>query len=475
MTERLSSADAAFLYLEDRARPQHMGSVAIFQPPPEGFDYDRLVTLLEERISLVPRYRQKVRQVAGRLANPVWVDDPNFDLTYHVRRSALPRPGSDGALLEFCARVQSRLLDRDRPLWEMYLIEGLSDGRVAIVAKTHHAMIDGIGAVNIAQVLFDASPEPRQTVGALWMPAPEPSARELLGEALGAVVRRPSSLADSARFRAHELKVAAGWLTGVVANAHKSAGVVVRSPRQSPLRARPGEQRRIAIARTRLADYRAISHAHGASVNDVVLATVAGGLRRWLTARGQVPRPVSTVRTLVPVSVDDDDPGAADRAAVDRLGRVTALLVDLPIGDLDPLRRLAQVRFAMGVHKLSGKSVGADALVALSGFAPPTLHSLAARAANGLTHRMFSLVVANVPGPQHPLYAARARMTEMFPVLPLGTEQALSIGLTSYNGGVFFGINGDRDAAPDVNLLASCIADSLAELVATVALSGSDR
>src|SRR5438094_199030 len=184
MTERMSSADVVFLHHESRNAPQHVGGLAVFASRPGGFEYDRLVRLLEERISLAPRYRQKVRMVPGHLANPIWLDDPKFDITYHVRRSALPRPGTDEQLLEFCARIQSRLLDRSRPLWEMYLVEGLSESRVAIVTKTHEAMVDEQNGIDLAQVILDAAPEPRRTVEAIWMPEPEPSSLDLLRDAV---------------------------------------------------------------------------------------------------------------------------------------------------------------------------------------------------------------------------------------------------------------------------------------------------
>src|SRR3954451_21050410 len=199
MTERMTSADVAFLHQESRNAPQHVGGLAIFTPKPGGFDYDRLVRLLEERISLAPRYRQKVRMVPGHLANPLWLDDPNFDITYHVRRSALPRPGTDEQLLEFCARIQSRLLDRSRPLWEMYLVEGLADGRAAVVTKTHEAMVDERRGIDLMHVILDAAPEPRRTVEALWMPEPEPSSLDLLRSAVFDIARRPTALADTMR------------------------------------------------------------------------------------------------------------------------------------------------------------------------------------------------------------------------------------------------------------------------------------
>jgi WS/DGAT/MGAT family acyltransferase len=462
MTERLSSSDVAFFYLEGRTTPQHVGGLAIFDGT---FDYDRLIQLLEERISLVPRYRQRMRAVPGHLANPVWVDDPNFDITYHVRRSALPRPGTDQSLLEFCARIQSRLLDRDRPLWEMYLVEGLSDGRVAVVTKTHHSMVDGVEAIDIAQVLLDAAPEPRRTVEGLWMPEPEPSAPRLVADAVIATVRRPAAVVDVARLSLRDVQSTTRWLTSaltsVLGSTADAVTGLVRPVKPFPLRATLSEHRRIGIGRARLDDFRAIRDAHGGTVNDAVLATIAGGLREWLLSRGEVLHQASSVRALVPVSISADEFASGG----ERTGKVSALLVDLPVGESDPLRRLAQVQFAMLGHKDSGLSVGADSLVALSGFAPPTLHTLGARAANRLTRRMYSLVVTNVPGPQHGLYAAGARMREMFPILPLNKGQALSIALTSYDGGVFFGINADHTAVPDVNAVVAALLTSLDELV----------
>jgi diacylglycerol O-acyltransferase len=487
MTERMTSADVAFLHRESRNAPQHVGGLAIFAPRPGGFEYDRLVRLLEERISLAPRYRQKVRMVPGHLANPVWLDDPSFDITYHVRRSALPRPGTDAQLLEFCARIQSRLLDRSRPLWEMYLVEGLSDGRVAVVTKTHEAMVDERHGIDLVHVILDAAPEPRRTVEALWMPEPEPSSLGLLQEAVADLIRRPTGLLDMAREAARDVRSTVdrlGSLTGGVASVARAA---LRRPAASPLHAELSEQRRIAIARTRLDDYRKVRDAFGGTVNDVVLAVAAGALRGWLLARAEPLRPATTVRALVPMSVTDpaDPPGSGVAAALDHgsqhpalqhrdpgatvAARVRPLLVDLPVGEGDPVLRLAQLRYAMASHSASGRAVGADRIAELGGFAPPTLHALGARAAAELTRRMFSLVVTNVPGPQLPLYASGARLCEMFPILPLGQGQAVSIALTSYDGGVFYGINGDRDAVPDINVLAELIEEALGELVAAAA------
>lgn len=475
MTERMTSADVAFLHRETRNAPQHVGGLALFEPRVGGFDYDRLVRLLEERISLAPRYRQKVRMVPGHLAHPLWVDDPKFDITYHVRRSALPRPGTDAQLLEFCARIQSRLLDRSRPLWEMYLVEGLSDGRVAIVTKTHEAMVDERSGIDLAQVILDAAPEPRRTVEAIWVPQPEPNALELVRDAVVDLVRRPAALGDTVREAGHDLRTTAGKLGALTGGLASAAGALARRQPRSPLSARLSEQRRIAIARTRLADYRTVRDAFGGTVNDVVLAVIAGALRGWLLARAESLRPASTVRVLFPMSVlDPAEPRTAGRSrhpsAQGRPGPLAAhvrpMLLDLPVGEADPALRLAQLRYAMASHGASERAVRADRLAGLSGFAPPTMHAISARAAAGLTRRMFSLVVTNVPGPQLPLYAAGSRMTEMFPILPLGEGHALSIALTSYDGGLYYGVTADRDAVADVASIGELVEESLAELVA---------
>ena len=480
VTDRLSSLDVSFLYLEGRTTPMHVGGLLVFQPPdqpesdqlrgePDGrsavFDYERLVELIEQRIALVPRYRQKIRTVPGHLANPVWVDDPEFDISFHVRRSALPKPGSDQQLREFCARIQSRPLDRHRPLWEIYLVEGLRDNRIAIITKTHHAMVDGVSAIEIGQVILDASGQARQMPDDLWMPEPEPSSLNLLSDAVCHLVHRPSALLDTLRLGANDFRATTSQVLRVVGGLASAARLAIRAAPDSPLNAQIGQQRRYGTAITSLSDYKRVRAQHSdtgtrTTINDVVLATVAGALRGWLLFRGESVTPSTTVRAMVPVSVRSD-------SEIGALGnRISAVLVDLPVGEPNPVLRLAQISYAMRAHKESGQSVGADALVALSGFAPPTLHALGARAANGLTRRLFNLVVTNVPGPQYPLYAAGAPLLEIYPVVPLAEGQAVSVGLTSYNGGVYYGLNADRDAMPDVDVLAALIEESLAELLA---------
>ena len=462
MADRLSPLDVSFLYFEEPTTPMHVGSVAIFQAPEEGFDYERLVQLIKDRIAFVPRYRQRVRWVPGRIANPVWVDDEHFDITYHVRRSALPRPGNDEQLFELVARVQSRRLDRNRPLWEMYLVEGLSDDRFAIITKTHHAVVDGVGAVDIGQVILDTTPEGRDTPQDTWRPAPEPSWAELVAGAVGETVRRPTAVVETVRSGLSDVRSVAGRVLGAAGGVLAMARTAARSAPETPLNAVIGEQRRYAAASSDLDDYRRIRKAHGGTVNDVVLAVVAGALRAWLLTRGESVSSFTSVRAMVPVSIRGGTPDAA-------LGnQVAAYLVDLPVGEPSAVMRLHQVSYRMKAHKETGQAVGAEALAGLAGFAPPTLHSLGARVASGLSKRWFNLVVTNVPGPQQPLYAGGARMLSAFPVVPLAKGQAVSIGLTSYDGGVYYGLNADRDAMPDVGVLAQCIEDSLAELLDTV-------
>jgi len=459
VTERLSALDVSFLGMETGTTPMHVGGVCVLEAQDEPFDYDRLVELITERIGLVPRYRQRIRQVPGRIANPVWVDDEDFDISYHVRRSALPKPGTRAQLKELVGRLMARPLDRSRPLWEIYLVEGLEGGRTGIITKTHHAMVDGISAVDIGTVILDVEPTPREVPDDDWVPQPEPGAVSLLAGAVLDLATRPTAVIDTARAALHDVRSAAGTVGAVAGGVLSQARMLARPAPDTPLNVPIGEQRRFGMADTTLDDYRRVRRAHGGTINDVVLATVSGALRTWLLTRGEKVAPTTVVRAMVPVSVRTD----ADKGELGN--RVSAYFVDLPVGEGSAVMRLHQVSFAMRGHKESGAAVGADTLVSLTGFAPPTIHALGARAASVMTRRLFNLVVTNVPGPQFPLYAAGARLLSMHPVVPLAKNQAVAIGLTSYDGGVYYGLNADRDAMPDVDVLAACIEESLAELV----------
>ncbi|GIL35578.1 wax ester/triacylglycerol synthase family O-acyltransferase [Phycicoccus sp. DTK01] len=470
MADRLSALDASFLRLEDATTPMHVGSVMVFDVPAEGFDYATLVDLISERIAHVPRYRQRIKTVPAGLGNPVWVDDRSFDLSYHVRRSALPRPGSDEQLEELVARILPRPLDRSRPLWEVYLVEGLADGRFAIITKSHHSLVDGVNGVDIGGVIVDGRPGGGDGVLATWRPRPEPTSAELLVGALAEVVRTPSQLVDTLRSGAVDVARTAGKVASVAGEVVSTlARVSARPAPDSPLNASVGRARRYVMVGTDLDDYRTVrtrlgqgSFADEVTVNDVVLATVAGAFRSWLLTRGEPVYPGTTVRALVPVSVRPADDAPAHVGA-----EVTACFVDLPVGEPKASMRLHQIAFSMRQQTEGGgrRAVSAEALAGVGGFAPPTLHALGARLGGMVSRRLHNVVITNVPGPQTPLYADGAQMVATYPVTPLGAGQALSIGLTSYDGGVYYGLYADRDAMPDADVLGRGIVDSLQELL----------
>ncbi len=466
MSDRLSSLDASFLHLEDPTIVMHVGSVMVFDPPEDGFDVDRLGTLISRRIAHLPRYRQKIREVPGRLANPVWVDDENFDLSYHVRRSALPKPGSDAQLEEFVARIQPRPLDRGRPLWEVYLVEGLDQGRFAIVTKSHHALVDGVNALNVAQLLVNDEQGYDVDVVDTWRPRREPSDLQLLGGALSDAIFMPSHLIDSVRGGVNEAKDVGGRvLSGLGSLVSTVARGAARPAPISPLNAEIGRARRFVMVGTDLDDYRKVrsrlgrgAYADDVTVNDVVLATIAGAFRAWLLTRGEAVNPSSVIRAMVPVSVESKDAHGADAH------RLTPCFIDLPVGEPGASMRLHQIAFSMRQQMEGGQAVGAERLVGLAGFAPPTLHSLGARLGSVMSRRLFNVMITNVPGPQSTLYAGDSAMISTYPVMPLARGQALSIGLTSYDGGVYYGLQADRNAMPDVEVLGQSIVEALAEL-----------
>lgn len=455
MVERLSALDASFVYLDEPGTPMHVGGLLVLETPPGGLD--ALAALVAARLPLVPRYRQRIAAVPGHLANPVWVDDRDFDLAYHLRRSGLPRPGTDAQLLELVSRLTSRPLDRNRPLWEAYLIEGLSGHRVAVMTKTHPALVDGLSAIDIGQVLLDVDPEAAAPEPVDWHPARAPGGTELVLQALDEYLRRPSTVVEAARAAVTDLGTTAGRVGSVADGLFRAVRSTILPAPSSPLNAPVGRQRRVAVARAQLDHVKRIRSVYGGTVNDVLLTVVTGALREWLLSRGEPVVAGTSVRALVPVSLQDDDGTSGTR--------VSSQLVDLPVGEPNPRVRLARLGYAMRGIGSPGRSVTADDLSALTGFAPSTLHALGARAARGLSRRLFNLVVTNVPGPQVPLYAAGGQMLEVFPIVPLARGQGLSIGMTSYHGTVFFGFNADRDSVGDVDVLADLVEQQVDELL----------
>ncbi|WP_106849552.1 wax ester/triacylglycerol synthase family O-acyltransferase [Blastococcus sp. Marseille-P5729] len=464
MSERLSPADAAFLDVEELTTPMHVGTIMILQPPRSGFDYERMARLIEQRVALVPRYRQKVVTVPGGISAPRWVDDEDFDVSFHVRRSALPKPGDAAALTELASRLMSRRLDRDRPLWEIYLVEGLAGGKVAMITKSHCAMIDSAVGMEIGEVLLDRSRIPRAEVEDDWSPRPEPSRMDLLLEIAKEAITSPLTVIDNTRTTLTNLKQAGERLLEAALAVSATARWVFDPAEGSPLNVSVGSQRRIALTDHPLESFREIKNISDCSVNDVVLAVIAGALRGWMTARGEVVRRDTVLRALVPVSVHAFD----EDAHFGSTDRVSSMTVELPVGEDAVALRLRQISYAMSAHATSRRAVPADALASLGWFAPSTLHSLGARVSRDLVGRATNLVVTNAPGPQEPMYAAGAKLVEVYPLLPLSHKQALAIGVTSYNGRVYFGLNADRDSMVDLEVLASMVDGALAELLAAV-------
>jgi diacylglycerol O-acyltransferase / wax synthase len=401
------------------------------------------------------------------------VDDPHLNLRYHIRRTALPRPGSEAQLRALAGRVFAQPLDRDKPLWEMWLVEGLEDGpdgpRFALFSKTHHALVDGVSGVDIASVLFDASPDPPEPPDPPppWTARPEPSDTQLLAEALLERATVPREAARSIRAIFRGPRQAARSLSEGLVGVGAMAWAGFRPAPRSPYNTAIGPHRRYAWVRASLEDIKAIKNALGGTVNDVVLASVAGALRLHMERRGL--EPPATLRAMVPVSVRSDE----ERGALGN--RVAAMMAPLPVGEEAAERRLATIAGAMQGIKRSGQAVGAQVLTELSGFAPPTLMAQGSRLVS--TERFFNLVVTNVPGPQFPLYLMGRELREINPMVPLAKGQALGIAIMSYNGRMNFGLLGDWDALPDLDEFAGDLQAALAELasIAGVKLDDSPR
>ncbi|MFV8165882.1 WS/DGAT/MGAT family O-acyltransferase [Mycobacterium sp. 134] len=465
MVNRLSASDAAFYHLENTATPMYVGSLSILRKPRAGLSYESLLETVERRLPQIPRYRQKVREVTLGLARPVWVDDRDFDITYHIRRSALPSPGSDAQLHDLIARLGSRPLDRTRPLWEMYLVEGLTKNRLAIYTKTHQALVNGMTALEIGHVIVDRAQKPPEFGEDIWIPAREPSDRQLVLGAIGEWIARPTSQLAALRDTVTEVATSASELAAVGRRVADVARTVARGTApSSPLNTTVSRNRRFSVDQHRLEDYRLVRARYNCDINDVVLAVVAGALRNWLLSRGEPVTPTTTVRAMAPMSVypdaelDSSGPGQA-------ISEVSPFLVDLPVGEGNPVVRLSQIAHATESHSTAASLVDARTIVTLSGFAPPTLHAMGIRVATGFSARLFNLLITNVPGAQKQMYIAGTKLLETYAVPPLLQNQVLAIGVTSYDGMLYFGINADRDAMSDVDVLPSLFRESLEELL----------
>jgi diacylglycerol O-acyltransferase / wax synthase len=466
--DRLTGLDTSFLHLEDATSHMHVASVMIFEGPPP--PYDELLEAFERRLPLVPRYRQRLALVPLGQGRPKWVDDPHLNLRYHVRSAALPSPGSEDQLKDLAGRVFSQHLDRDKPLWEVWLVEGVEDDRFAVLSKTHHALVDGISGVDIISVLFDTSPEPAAPTGPgdRWLPRPLPSPAQLLGEALVERATVPGEITRSVRALLRGPRRILEGVRDAAVGVGAMAWAGLNPAPSSPYNRQIGPHRRFTWVRADLNDLKAIKDELGGTVNDVVLATVAGALGKHLRRRGQNTDGLE-LKAMIPVSVRQD----VERGGLGN--RVAAMMAPLPVWCQEPVARLDIVREELSHLKSGGQAVGAQVLTELSGFAPPTIMGQASRLMS--RQRFFNLVVTNVPGPQFPLYLLGRRMLDPFPMVPLASGQAVGVALLSYDGRINFGLVGDFDVMWDLDDLAVDLKDSLAELAreAGVELRAAER
>ena len=454
--DRMSPLDASFLHIENDVNHMHIASVAIFEGPPP--PYEDVIEMIASKLHKVPRYRQRVHFVPLTAGRPVWVDDPHFNIQYHVRHTALPSPGGDEELRHLVGRVMAQQLDRHKPLWEIWVAEGLQGGRWAILSKTHHCMVDGVSGTDLLAVVMDSSPTPEREEPEAWIPEPQPTGLDLVRNALfrrsvspyeqlrtaRAALRTPRKIAK----RVRDLATGVGTFSSFV-------GKEVESSLNGPI----GPHRRWTWAETTLDKVKQIRAAHGGTVNDVVLSVITKGFRNLLISRGE-PVDNLVVRTLVPVSVRTESERGTHN------NRVSAMFAELPVGLVDPVARLASIGEQMKGLKEHKQAVAAEALTSLQGFTPPLLLALGGRLSARIPQRSVQTVTTNVPGPQRPMYAAGRRMVAAYPYVPLAGWVRIGIAIFSYAGQLNFGITGDWETVPDIDVLADGIEQGIAELLA---------
>ena len=457
--DRLSALDVSFLTNESSSSHMHVGGILIFEGPPPS--YEDLLEHVSSRLHLVPRFRQKLAYPPVPTGRPFWVDDPAFNLEYHVRHSALPAPGSEEQLRKMASRVFSQQLDRTKPLWELWLVQGLTRKRFALVTKTHHALVDGVSGVDIATVLFDLKPVPEPAEADHdWVPDPEPSSATLLAKDAEGLLRTPIRALRRLEQAVEHPSAAVQQLSEAAEGVGEIGWAFVNAAPKVPLNVEIGSHRRFAWVRSDLAQFKKVKDALGGTVNDVVLAVVAGALRSWLGARG-IRTEGLELRAQVPVSIRAQD----ERG---HLGNKLAVMrAPLPVYIEDPVARLETVTEAMQGLKQSKQALGAEVISRFNDFAPPTLLAQAARI--NFSTRLFNAVVTNVPGPQVPLYVLGRELEDCFPVGFLPPHQALFIAIMSYNGGINFGLLADYDSMHDLDVIAEGIERSIAELVEAAA------
>jgi diacylglycerol O-acyltransferase / wax synthase len=465
--DRMSATDAGFYFAESENAPLHVGSVAVFDGPPPS--YGDLVRLLLSKLPMVPRYRQRVRPVPLQLGRPLWVDDPHFQILYHVRHTALPKPGSGDQLRNLAGRVLGQRLDMAKPLWEAWLVEGLEDDRWAIISKVHHCMVDGVAGSDLMQLIFDLTPDAAHGEPKDWTPQRSPSSVSLVAGAVAETVTHPvrqlSSL-PSVGGAGRVVKRLADSTRTLAATAPSVARQAV-TPTARSLNGPIGPHRRWAWSDGHVDEFKAVRTALGGTVNDVVLTAITRGFRDLLVGRGELSSEKLVVRSMVPVSVRR--PG--ERGALDN--RISAVFVDLPVGEPDPVRRLQSVRGQMDEYKRAMQAVDARSIIAMGDFVAPTLLALGVRAAMQAGQIWTQAVTTNVPGPRVPLYVLGRRMSSAHAYVPIAGGTRISIGIFSYLNTMTFGINADFDAFPDVDVLSDGIRAGIDELVGIASTAGS--
>jgi WS/DGAT/MGAT family acyltransferase len=461
--DRMSALDAGFFYAESVNTPMHVGSVAVFEGPAP--TYGDVVRLLLSKLPLVPRYRQRVRPVPMQLGRPLWVDDPHFQILYHVRHTAVPGPGSDEQLRNLAGRVLGQRLDMAKPLWELWLVEGLADNRWAIISKVHHCMVDGVAGTDLMELMFDLDPDATHDAPQDWTPQRTPSSLSLMAGAvsetvahplqqlasmpsLGTAVRAAKSLADSSR-----------TLAQTVPSLAKQAITPTARSLNGPI----GPHRRWAWTDGKFAEFKAVRTALGGTVNDVVLTAITAGFRDLLEGRGELSSEKLVVRSMVPVSVRQAD----ERGSLNN--QVSAVFVDLPVGEPDPVARLNSLRGQMDEYKKAMQAVDARSIISMGNFVAPTLLSLGVRAALQAGQLWCQAVTTNVPGPRVPLYVLGRRMCSANAYVPIAGGTRCSIGIFSYLNTMTFGINADFDGYPDIDILSGGIRRGIEELLAIAA------
>jgi diacylglycerol O-acyltransferase / wax synthase len=453
--DRLNAVDAGFLHQEDGGNAHmHIGGIAVFDGPAP--DYDEFLAFVASRLHLMPRYRQKIVTMPLQTGRPLWVEDPTFNLGYHIRTTALPSPGGEEQLLQLAARIASQRLDRRKPLWELWLVEGLEGGRIALIAKTHHALVDGVSGVEMFTALFDLTPETTDRgAPASWEPQPTPSAIGLLSAGATDSARKLSGVARGSLRALGSPRTLAGRAVDVGLGLGTVAWQFIDRAPALPLNRPPGPHRRYAVVRQDLEDLKTVRKAFGGTINDVVVSVVTGALARFLTARGI---DVSNLhpRACVPVSMRGASSGGLGN-------EIVIMVAPLPVSISDPVERLRVVSASMDGLKKSKQALGAKAITTAEEFAPPTLLAQASRL--GMSSWLYNLMVTNVPGPQFPIYMLGRQLREVFPIAFLAPSHTLVVAVMSYLGTVGFGLLADFDAVPDLDVFASELDSALSELV----------